>query len=333
MDRRGIPNALKAAELFERVIDRDPRFAPAHAGLASAYAFMSFPYRGIAFEQAYPIMRAAALKALELGPTLAEAHSAMGWVHTYEHEWAKAQRAFERSIELDPSLTSAYTSYSVSTLQPLENNQEALQLLRVASRNDPLSLDIQREIGEVQMFSGRYTEAIETFRRVSELEPDFPFVHTYLARALILAGRPNEAVPLLEPGVPYLALAQVMTGRRTEAERLAIEWERYPFRLAVIAAALGNTERTLEALERTAVSEPHRMGRLLISPELAALRGEPRFAALRKRIVVRYSAVTRWRRSIFADTKGWGSHAGRTAASRSRRLCRRRTRPVSIARH
>lgn len=59
VDRRGIPNAHKAAELFQRAIARDPGFAPAHAGLATAYAFMSFPYRGISFETAYPIMQPA----------------------------------------------------------------------------------------------------------------------------------------------------------------------------------------------------------------------------------------------------------------------------------
>jgi tetratricopeptide (TPR) repeat protein len=283
VDRRGIENALKAAEIFERVIASDPGFAPAHAGLANAYAFMSFPYRGLPFEKAYPIMRRAAPKALELDPQLAEAHAAMGWVYSYEHDWENAKKAFQKAIELNPSLTQAYTSYSVSTLQPLEKYDEALRLLRIASQYDPFSLDVLREIGEVQLFSGRYAEAIETFQRVSAVQPDFPFIHTYLARALMLAGRVKEALPLLEPGVPYLALCFVTTGRRAEAERLASEWERYPFRLAVISAALGHTERAMEALERAAASEPHRIGRLLIEPELVALRGNPRLSAIRKR--------------------------------------------------
>jgi TolB-like protein len=283
VDRRGIPNAQKAAELFERVVARDPGFALGHAGLANAYAFMSFPYRGVAFETAYPIMRAAALKAIQLDPRLAEAHAAMGWVYSYEHDWVNAERAFQQAIDLDPSLTQAYTSYSISTLQPLEKYDQALQRLQEALRHDPLSLDLQREIGLVQLFSGRYAAAVETFRRVSEVEPDFPFVHEWLARALILTGSVKEALPLLEPGVPYLALGYVIAGRRAEAESFAAAWEGYPFRLAVISAALGDTERALAALERAAISEPHRMGRLFIEPEMAALRGHPRFAALRKR--------------------------------------------------
>src|SRR6185503_896313 len=108
-------------------------------------------------------------------------HAAMGWVYAYDHEWANAEKAFQESIRLNPSLTQTYTSYSISTLQPLQKYDEALRLLGLASRLDPLSLDVQREIGEVQLFGGRYAEAVETFHRVSEAEPDFPFVRAYLA--------------------------------------------------------------------------------------------------------------------------------------------------------
>jgi serine/threonine-protein kinase len=282
VDRRGMANAQKAAEFFERAIAEDPGFAPAYAGLANAQAFVSFPFQGLPFEKAYPIMRSAAGKALELDPLLPEAHAAMGWVYAYEREWANAEKAFQQSIRLNPSLTQTYTSYSISTLQPLQKYDEALRLLGLASRLDPLSLDVQREIGEVQLFGGRYAEAVETFHRVSEAEPDFPFVRAYLAKALIFAGRAPAAIPLLNPGAPWLAQAYLMTGRRAEAEQLAAEAEAYPYRLAVIAAALGDTDGAIEALERASVSEPHRIGRLLIEPELVAVRDHPRVIALRR---------------------------------------------------
>jgi len=142
---------------------------------------------------------------------------------------------------------------------------------------------VQREISEVQLFSGRYLEALQTFQGVSEIQPDFPFVHSYLARALMCTGRVEEAIPLSEPGVPWLAFCYVTTGKRAEAEKLAADSGRYPFRLAVISAALGDPERTIQALERAAVSEPHRTGRLFIEPGMAALRGDPRVSALRKK--------------------------------------------------
>jgi adenylate cyclase len=149
LDRRGLPNAVKAADLFQRATAKEPGYARAYAGVANACAFMSFPYRGMPFETAYPIMRSAALKAMQLDPRLAEAHAAMGWLHSYEHGWADAERAFQRSIALNPSLTQVYTSYSISTPQPLEKYEEALRLLQVAAERDPLSMDVWREIGEV----------------------------------------------------------------------------------------------------------------------------------------------------------------------------------------
>jgi tetratricopeptide (TPR) repeat protein len=271
----------KAAEFFGRAIAKDPTFAPAHAGLANAYAFMSFPFRGIAFDVAHPIMRPAAVQALQLDPLLAEAHAAMGWVHAFEHDWENAEKSFEQSIRIDASRTQTYTSYSVSTLQPLRKYGEALRLLRVASQHDPLSLDVQREIGEVQVFAGQYADAVETFLRISEVEPDFPFLQAYLAKALTFAGRAEEALPRLEDGSPWAAQTYVMTDRRADAEKLAAECADHPYRLAVISGALGHTDRAIEAVERAAVVEPHRVGRLLIEPELASVRDHPRVVVVR----------------------------------------------------
>jgi tetratricopeptide (TPR) repeat protein len=217
-------------------------------------------------------------------------------MYSRELEWAKAELSFQRAIELDPSLTQTYTSYSLSTLQPLRKLDEALRILQVALKNDPLSLDVRREIGHVQMIAGRYPEAIDAFNRVRAVDPDFPFVNTHLFRSLIFAGKPAEALPLLEPldgrhlgrfkgwsQHAWLAQAYVSTGRRAEAEALAGEHEGFPSRLAFIRAALGEKDRALEALEQMALVEPHHVARMLVQPEMAGLRDDPRFAALRTR--------------------------------------------------
>ena len=112
VDRSGVPSAQMAAELFERAIARDPEFAPAHAGLAIAYAFLTFPYRGIPYDVASPIMRRAAVKALQLDPQLGEAHAAMGLLYAFERDWINAEKEFQESIRLDPSRTHTFTSYS-----------------------------------------------------------------------------------------------------------------------------------------------------------------------------------------------------------------------------
>ena len=71
------------------------------------------PYQGLPFEKAHPLMRAAAIEALRLDPMLAEAHIARGWVHAREFEWAEAERAFRRAIELNRGLIISYTSFSL----------------------------------------------------------------------------------------------------------------------------------------------------------------------------------------------------------------------------
>jgi TolB-like protein len=282
VDRRGVVNAQTAADLFGQVIAKDSAFAPAHAGLANAYALMSTPHNGIPFEIAYPIMRPAAVKALQLDPLLAEAHAAMGWVYAYERDWVNAEKAFQRAIELNQSLTQIYTSYSISTLEPQGKHHEALRLLQTASRHDPLSLDVQREIGRLQFSAGRYEEAIETLRRVYAIDPDFPFVTAYLARALMMAGRLSEVSSLENTDRMAMGLVYVRTGQRAKAQKLVAVMGN-PYMEAVVYAVMADEERTFGALERVANGAPQRLGRLLMTPELRVFRGDPRVVALRKK--------------------------------------------------
>ena len=289
VSRRGVPAAQKAVEYFQQVIALDPAFAPAYAGLADAYAYMSLPtYQGMPVSKAQGLMRTAALKALELDPDLAEAHAAIGVVYARDLDWTSSQRHFEQGIALNPSLSQVYTSYSFFTLRPLHKFQEAERLLKSALQSDPLSLDVWREIAEVYFTVGRYDESIDLLQRVRAVDPQLLDADVVLARALACRGRAEEALALYDSlpaaGPPqYRAYAYIKAGRRADAERLAIENAQYPYRAAIIFAALGDRDRAFEALERTAEREPQRVPLLLTWPELAALRSDPRFTAMQKR--------------------------------------------------
>ncbi len=291
VDRRSTFPAQQAITLFEQVVARDPTFAPAYAGLAEAYAAASQEVRATAIppERALALMGAAAETALQLDPLLAEAHAALGVLYSRKLDWQKAEESFRRAVDLNPSLTQIHTSYSISTLIPVGKLAEAEQLLRSALRSDPLSLSVQRGLALLQMITRRHQEAIDSLERIRAVDPHFPYVDIQLARALTFAGRPVEALRVLEtkraePGVQHwMAHAYVMAGRRAEVERLAAAHD-HPFRLAVIYAALGDKDRAFEALDRAADSLPHRVGILLREAEMAALRDDPRFAAVRKKL-------------------------------------------------
>jgi tetratricopeptide (TPR) repeat protein len=291
VSRRGVESPQKAVEFFQQVIAIDPGFAPAYAGLADAYAYMSIPtYQGMPWDKAQALMRPAALKALALDPDLAEAHAAMGVVHSRDRKWADAQHEFEQALALNPSLSQVYTAYSIFTLRPLRKFDKAEQLVRLALHNDPLSLDVWRELGDLQFTAGRYDEAIGLLERVRAVDPELPFADLSLGRALVFRGRTDEALAIYDamaaqqhPVPHYRAYAYVRAGRRADAQRLAAENQQYAFRATIIYAALGDLDRAFEALNRTAESEPQRVPLLLTWPEMAPLRADPRFAAIRTR--------------------------------------------------
>jgi TolB-like protein/Tfp pilus assembly protein PilF len=290
--RRGTQSAQQAARLFEQVIATDPGFAPAHAGLADAYAEMSWQLSGLSNQQGLEGMRPAAMRALEIDPLLAEAHAAMGIVYARERDWANAAKSFERAIELNPTLTQVQTNYSQTTLLPTGQLEKAQQLLETALTRDPLSPMVHWDLAWAQFCAGRFDEAIANFQLVLAGDPGFPFANQGLARALTFAGKPEDAIAVWnrKPASDgdwerWLAPAYIRAGRRADMERL-IDAHRseHPYRQALIYAALGDKDRTFEALNGAVDLAPHRTAQMLVYPEMALLGGDARLDALRTRL-------------------------------------------------
>ena len=285
--RRHETDALEAARLFQQVVDKDPLFAPAWAGLASALAEAYRVRVGDQDQPPDPRMEAAARKAIELDELLAPAQAAMGNVYAERRDWPRAEAAFLRALELNPSLTTTHTDYALSVLMPLDRNQGALHLLAEAVSRDPASLDVRRLLAHFQVNAGLYEDAMVSSRWVLARDATFPWASLWLGRALALSGRPEDAVPIFAANPnywAYLGYAYGVMGRRAEAEALAAAHPDDPRGQMMIYSALGDRDRAIDALERLASRNPWRAATWLHRPEMAPIRSDPRVGAIKARL-------------------------------------------------
>jgi serine/threonine-protein kinase len=276
--QRDIADPGKVIDQFKGAIARDPSFAPAYAGLATAYALRA-AIAGIPDEIAS--MRAAAEKAIQLDPLLAEAHAALGMAHAHDARWRESEMSFRRAIELDPSRATSYGHFAFSFLLPMGRIEEALDQVRIAEKNDPLSTRVRLQLGSLLISAGRYEEAAGYCRKLPD---DLPVKSLCLGEVLLGQGRTADFIQIfLRSKVPtYVGYAYARSGRRQEAEKMAVELSR-PSQQAFIFAGLGDKERTLEALDRMAALGPVPLALQLTSPAYSLLRGDPRLKALRKK--------------------------------------------------
>ena len=285
--RRHADNAGKAAALFEEVITRERAFAPAWAGLASTLSAVSRAVPGDVQPPRDPRLEAAAMEALRLDPLLADAHAALGILYAGDRQWARAEDSFRHALALNPSQATIHTDFVLTVLLPSGRLAEALELLAVASTVEPLSLDVRRVRALIEVDAGRYEEAMASARWVLERDPAFPFADVWLGRALVLAGRPDEALPIFErtpDRFGYLGYLYAVTGRGAEAEALAAARPDSPARQMLIYAGLGDERRAIEALERAFELNWWIAATWMDRPEMAILRGHPRLGVIKRRL-------------------------------------------------
>jgi len=281
----GLRGVLESIGPFEQAVTKDPAFAPAYAGLAAAYAL-----RSIQFPLNHPPdelekMRTAADRAIELDPLLAEANAARALAYARDSQWSNAEKSFRRAIELDPNRSTTYADFALWLLSVLGRNDEALRILRTALRADPLSPDLHFALAATLISTGRYQEAAS---ECLKMPAEARLGKQCLARTKLGIGRMDEAIRLLQDdpnpqSQGFLGYAYARSGRREEAETL-VQHATLANEQALIFAGLGDSTRTLDALNRMAALGAQRVGIYLNSPELESLRNDPRLAAFRVRV-------------------------------------------------
>src|SRR5262245_30222130 len=219
----------KAIEYFNQAIEKDRNYALAYAGLADAYVLLS-AYSEARPSDTVPAAKAAALKALELDPTLGEAHAALGMaLFAYDLKFAEARREFQRAIELNPNYATAHQWYAECGLIVLGKFDDAVAEMKRAVELDPLSIIINADLGNTLCTVHRYDEAIEQLRKTVEMEPNFYYAHWNLGQALAMKGLIEEAKAEYEKAiamdndpVPLALLGHLYAGLGKQADALDI---------------------------------------------------------------------------------------------------------------
>jgi tetratricopeptide (TPR) repeat protein len=192
-NKRQIPEFEKAIVFFKQAIEKDPNFALAYSGLADTYTVL--PTWGDFRPKEYlPQAKQAALKALELDPNLAEAHTSLAKViYEYEYDFAGAERSFKRAIELDPNYATARQWYA-GLLSSSSRHEEAIKEIKKAVELDPFSLVINVWAWFVPERAGRYDEALLQIKKFNELFPNERVFHDFNSNVYANQGKYDQSV-------------------------------------------------------------------------------------------------------------------------------------------
>ena len=289
----------KGVEHFQQAIEKDPGYALAFAGLADSYILLGV-YNVIPPNEAYPLAKAAAMKALEMDETLAEAHVSLASVMgDFDWDRPRAVREYTRAIELNPNYATAHQWYA-ELLSQMGRHEEAITQIKQARELDPLSLIINSVEGWLYYLARQPDQAIEQCRKVTEMDPNFSVVHVYLGRALALKGDYEQAITELQKALQLdedswtlasLGHTYAIAGKREEALRLLnrlkeLSTRRHvsPYHIAAIHAGLNEKEQAFEWLEKAYQQREQSLIFLKVDPLMDNLRSDSRYADLLRRV-------------------------------------------------
>lgn len=291
----------KAIDYFNQAIAKDPRFALAYAGLADCYVVPANPQPP---KEKMPKAKAAAIRALQIDDTLAEAHTALARVlAVYDWDWDAAEKEFQRAIELNPRYAVAHQWYGGYS-ESMGRNKEAISERKRALELDPFSPIINFEQGLGFYYGRQYDKAIEQYKKTLELDPSFPPAYGELPAAYGLKGMYAEAIAGFQEGISIkgsgsewffsmsgLGYVYAVSGKKAEALAIINELQRLSERqyvpadrVAIIYAGLGEKDQAFSWLEKAYEEHSFNIVTLRVEPRWDSIRSDPRFAELMRKI-------------------------------------------------
>ncbi len=290
----------KSVSYFQQAIDKDPNFALAYCGMCASYTLFGH-LRVLRPEEAFPAAKAALARALELDESLSEAHSQAGFISLhYDYDWARADKEFQRAIELNPNSPMAHHGRAFY-LAAVGRTDEALLEIRRALDLDPISLHLNADAGRLFSYARRTDDAIDQLRKTLEMGPDFPLAARYLARVYAHKGMDKQAFAEYRWSTEPLGVAAADDTRsakafaasglagyyRFELDRLKkLLKERYasPFEIARLYAALGEQDRSIQWLGKAIEERNFAIPFLKVDPDFDNVRSDQRFSNLLRKL-------------------------------------------------
>lgn len=297
VEKRTAESLRCALDHFEAALQLDPNCAPALVGIARAYAFLA-EYWYVPGSHAFPKATFAVLRALEIDPASGTAHAVLSNVRLFcEWNWREAKREIETAGRLNPNATAVRTS-AMWYYECVGANDKAMSEIRHALLLEPSSPALQVLLGRAFIHCGDYKRAIAHLSNLIDSGPEFAAAAPYRAQALILDGRPEEA--LADLGKPVgtraedLALRMPLLGRAYadcgQTERAQAVYARLKelsrtefvvsWNLALVATALGLYDEALDHLEDAYARREPSLPLLRGAPWFAAISDDPRFKTL-----------------------------------------------------
>ena len=292
---------LRAIEFFQQAIKLDPKFALAHARISETYGSMpAYPY--LSPKEAFPHAKAAAQRALDLDPTLAEAHTFLAYsLVIYDWNWAEGERSFKRAIELDPNNSAAHFRYGQIYLIPAGRLEEGIAEIKRGLDLESLDMNMGGTLAWAYMAAGQNDKALEQARKAYDLEPSHPIGRWILGQAYNQKGMYAEAIALNEQwlqtdptnqfALREAGIAYAKSGRRDKAGEMIsrfikiAETQYVPAcRVAAIHAALGDNDKAFEELGKAFEARDWELFRSQADVYWFPLRDDPRFKELVKRL-------------------------------------------------
>mgnify|MGYP003575236246 CR=1 FL=1 len=299
--KRTKPDMQKAIEYFEQAIDIDPNFALGYARISETYGSMpAYPY--LLPNEAFPKAKAAAQKALEIDPTLSEAHTFLAYsLAIYDWNWAEAEREFKRAIELEPNNAAAHFRYGQIYLGSVGRIDEATTEMKKGLDGEPLDINMGVSVAWSYLAAQRNQQALEQARKTYELEPTHPLARWMLGQAYLANEKYAEAIavdeqwlqtdPTNQFALRDAGIGYAKSGQQDKAEEIinrmrTLGKTQYvpACRIAAIYLALDQKDKAFEELNRAFETRDWELFRMNADWYWTTVRDDPRFKALLKRL-------------------------------------------------